>query len=265
MSLLKNKNVVITGAAAGIGLSIAECFKAQGAELYLLDINATALEENAQRLQSHYRVTDVTDAVAVDAAINDAVKQLGSVDVLVNNAGTGAVSQLHNYSLDQFDQLMKDNLYSVFYCAKACIPLMQENGGVIVNIASETAERPTYGEAPYSAAKAGVVALTKSMGLEYGPAIRCNAISPGVIESPLTAGILDPSIIAPMIQQTPAGRVGSADEVAQTALFLASDMSSYMTGQNLIVDGGLALPQSGINDVTKMLVSAVEAQSQSQS
>ena len=259
MSLLNNKNVVITGAASGIGLSIAECFLAEGARLFLLDINAEVMQSEAARLQCAFAVVDVTDPTAVDKAMVDAEAVLGGIDILVNNAGTGAVSKLANYSVEQFDQLVKDNLYSVFYCSKAVIPLMVE-GGVIVNIASETAERPTFGEAPYSAAKAGVVALTKSIGMEYGPHIRCNAISPGVIKSPLTEGILDPAMIAPMIAQTPEGRVGEADEVAKVALFLASDLSSYMTGQNLIVDGGLSLPQAGINDITQLLVKAVEAQ-----
>jgi len=257
-ALLENQNIIVTGGASGIGYAIAKCFLGEGANVLIIDINEELGTQVSTELECLFIHADVADYDAAAKAIQDGAQQLGKLDVLINNAGTGALASLHNYSIAQFDQLVKSNLYSVFYCTKAAIPLLAGHNARIVNIASETAERPTAGEAPYSAAKAGVVALTKSTALEYGPNIRCNAISPGVIRTPLTEGILDPSIIQPMIEQCPLGRYGDAQEVANVALFLASELASYVNGQNIIVDGGLALPQAGINSVTSSITKMLE-------
>lgn len=257
--LLAQQNIIVTGGASGIGKAIAKVFIEAGARLLIIDSQAEKGSASAKELACEFIHANVAEYEQAQRAIEQAITILGGLDVLVNNAGTGALASLHNYSIEQFDQLLKNNLYSVFYCSKAAIPhLCKQTSSRIVNIASETAERPTAGESPYSAAKAGVVALTKSTALEYGPAIRCNAISPGVINTPLTQGILAPELIQPMLDQCPLGRYGSAEEVANVALFLASDLSSYINGQNLIVDGGLSLPQAGINNVTAGITKLLE-------
>lgn len=259
-NLLSQQKVIVTGGASGIGKAISSVFIAAGAQLAIIDFDTDKGKHTAAELGCEFIYADVAEYEQAEAAIQQAIKALGGLNVLVNNAGSGGLARLHNYTIEQFDQLLKNNLYSVFYCSKAAIPhLREQSHSCIVNIASETAERPTAGESPYSAAKAGVVALTKSIAIEYGPGIRCNAISPGVIRTPLTEGILDPQLIEPMIQQCPLGRYGSAQEVANVALFLASDLSSYMNGQNLVVDGGLSLPQAGINTITASFTKMLEA------
>ncbi len=245
--LLHNKKAIVTGGASGIGLAICERFESEGAEVLCIDKqNLTHITE-----QRHFLKADLSDAHQAEQAIRQAADMLGTIDILVNNAGCGALASLHDYDNHHFDQLIKNNFYSVFYCSRAALELMLEKGGTIVNIASETAQRPTAGEAPYSAAKAAVVSLCKSTALEYGPyGVRCNAISPGVIDTPLTEFILQPDIIKPMLEQCPLRRVGTTEEIANVALFLSSPLSSYINGQNITVDGGLSLPQAGINDVT---------------
>lgn len=258
--LLCKQTVIVTGGASGIGKAICTSFISNGARVAIIDSQDDKGEAVAKELDCEFIHADVAVYQQAQEAINQAIAKLGGLHVLVNNAGTGALASLHNYSIEQFDQLLKNNLYSVFYCCKAAIPhLHKQADSRIVNIASETAERPTAGESPYSAAKAGVVALTKSIAIEYGPNIRCNAISPGVIRTPLTEAILDPQLIKPMLEQCPLGRYGSAAEVANVALFLSSNLSSYINGQNLIVDGGLALPQAGINSVTAGITQLLEA------
>lgn len=259
MDLLHQQKIIVTGGASGIGKAICRCFIEQGAKVVCIDRDSEKGLAVAEELECTFIVADLSDAEQAGKSIQKAAKLLGGLTCLINNAGCGALGSLHNYSFAQFDRLFKANLYSVFYATKAALPLMKTTGGTIVNIASETAQRPTAGEAPYSAAKAGVISLTKSIALEYGPNIRCNAISPGVINTPMTEGILHPKLIEPMLTQCPLKRVGEANEIANAALFFASSLSSYINGQNLTVDGGLSLPQAGINDVTAGLTHMLEA------
>ncbi|CAH0991970.1 putative oxidoreductase [Sinobacterium norvegicum] len=256
--MLKNKRVIITGAGRGIGYTIAQHFIELGAKVAIIDVDETLLAESKSALKCAGYVADVADEEQISLAIEQAAADLGGLDCLINNAGTGALAPLDQYSGEQFDHIIRVNLHGTFFATKAAIKLLQSSAtetlcSSIINITSQAGERPTFGEAPYCAAKAGVTALTKSTALEYGPAIRCNAISPGFINSPMTEGIVNSDLIKPLLQSAPSARVGTMIELAQAAAFLASEQSSYMTGQTLAIDGGTTLPQAGVNDITKGL------------
>jgi NAD(P)-dependent dehydrogenase (short-subunit alcohol dehydrogenase family) len=156
------------------------------------------------------------------------------------------VKALHRYSDDEWDRLLAVNLTGVFHGIRAAVGLLRSaGGGSIVNVASLSGLRPTRGEGPYSAAKAGVIALTATAALEYGPAIRVNCVSPGVIDTPLTRPLLhDDEVRGRIERRIPLGRAGTAVEVANVVAFLASDLAAYVTGTNIVVDGGSILPSA---------------------
>lgn len=250
---LEGQGAVITGGARGIGLAIARRLHAEGARIALLDIDVDAARDAAAGIDAIAIEADVRDAASVDAAIDDAHERLGGVTILSNNAGAGQLRTFHEYPDTAFADLIAVNLTGTFNAMRAAIPLMLEGGrGVIVNNASCSGIRPTRGEMPYSAAKAGVIALTQSAAQEYGPTIRCNCVSPGIIRTSLTEVLFEvPGALDPVERSTPLGRTGTADEVADVVYFLCSDLSRFMTGQNLIVDGGMSLPQAGADEMLK--------------
>jgi NAD(P)-dependent dehydrogenase (short-subunit alcohol dehydrogenase family) len=193
---------------------------------------------------------DVRDADAVGAAFAAAADHLGGLSVVVNNAGVGSIKALDEYTPSEVDLLVGVNLVGVFNCLRASVPLLRAGGGgAVVNVASASGLRPTRGEAPYAAAKAGVVALTMSAALEYGPAgVRVNCVSPGFIRTPMTEfAFTNPEWIDPLEARTPLGRAGTAEEVADAIVFLASDRARYVTGHNLVVDGGSLLPSAQVD------------------
>jgi NAD(P)-dependent dehydrogenase (short-subunit alcohol dehydrogenase family) len=167
--------------------------------------------------------------------------------VLANNAGLGDLRPLHTLDEKLWHRLLDVNLTGTFNAMKAAVPLMLDSGGgAIVNNASVSGITSTRNEAAYSAAKAGVIALTKSGALEYGPTVRVNCVAPGYVRTPLTAMFEQyPDAFAEIAAGMPAGRMGEPDEVAEVILFLACDRSSYITGQTIVVDGGVSLPQAG--------------------
>ncbi len=194
-----------------------------------------------------------------------AADALGGITDLVNNAGMGRNRPLHEYGDDEWDLVVRVNLTGAFYCMRAVIPmLLAAGGGCIVNNASLNALRPLPGEAPYSAAKAGLVNLTMTAALEYAPAIRVNCVSPGLIDTPLTemvtanAGWVDAAE-----QGTPLRRVGSADEVAAVVAFLCSDAASYITGQNIVIDGGSGLPNLQADSLLRTIMASLSRGSSS--
>src|SRR3954463_10455805 len=233
MGELEGKTAIVTGGASGIGAATVKLFESHGATVASLD-----------RTEG----LDVRDADAVTRAVNEFAAAHGRLDILVNNAGTGDLRPLHTVDDKLWHRLIDVNLTGTFNGMRAAIPLMLEAGsGAIVNNASVSGMSPTRNEAAYSAAKAAVVSLTKSGALEYGPNIRVNCVSPGHVLTALTEPTWEHfgDIFDPIVDSIPLGRVGRAEEIAEVILFLASDRSSYITGQTLGVDGGIMLPQAG--------------------
>ena len=246
MSLLPGQTVVITGGASGIGAATARRMYEEGASVAVIDVDEAGGRTAADEVEGHFFAADVSDPDALSAAMHQAAEALGSVTVLFNNAGVGAARPLHDYSDRQWAKLMGVNLAGTFHGIRSAVPLMQAQGsGCIINHASVSGIRPTRFEGPYSAAKAGVISLTMDAALEYAPIIRVNCVSPGLIETPLTAGVLGNAELRTVVEAaTPLRRVGTAVDVANAVVFLASPLASYITGHNLVVDGGSYLPNT---------------------
>lgn len=187
---------------------------------------------------------DVRDVAAATDAVRRAAEALGGLTDLVTNAGTGMAKPLHTYTDREWDLLLGVNLTGTFGAMRGAIPiLLGSGGGSIVTNASLTGVRPTRGEGPYSAAKAGVIALTATAALECAPTVRVNCVAPGLIDTPLTSMVVaTPSWRSAAEAGTPLGRIGTAREVADVIVFLASPAASYVTGQTIVVDGGSLLP-----------------------
>jgi 3-oxoacyl-[acyl-carrier protein] reductase/meso-butanediol dehydrogenase/(S,S)-butanediol dehydrogenase/diacetyl reductase len=236
---LDGHKAIVTGGASGIGAAICERFVAEGARVAVLDRRVEGIEGPAF-------ACDVANSAAVESATASAVDALGGLTDLVNNAGVGRNKPLHQYTDTDWALLLGVNLTGTFNCMRAVIPLLLEaGGGSIVNNASVNAVRPLSGEAPYSAAKAGVVNLTMTAALEYAPTIRVNCVSPGMIATALTSLVTsNPEWLAAAEKGTPLQRVGTADDVANVVAFLCSDAAAYITGQNFIIDGGATLPNA---------------------
>jgi NAD(P)-dependent dehydrogenase (short-subunit alcohol dehydrogenase family) len=249
--LLEGQNAVVTGGASGIGAATCRRMAAEGARVAVLDTDLDGATVVADEIDGLALLADVSDSAALDEAIRRADEELGGLTLLFNNAGVGSINHLHGYDDDAWEQLLAVNLRGVFNGIRIAAPLMRAaGGGAIVNMASVSGVRPTRGEAPYSAAKAGVIALTKSAALEYAPSVRVNCVSPGLIETPLTALALSDEQLRPGIEAgTPLARVGTVDDVAGVVTFLCSDLSAYVTGENILVDGGSTLPSKQVDEM----------------
>ncbi len=260
MGLCDGRRAVVTGGASGIGLATCRRLVAEGARVAILDVQREAGQAAADELAGHFVAADVGDAAAVERAMQAAAGELGGIDWLFNNAGVGAVRTLHRYTPEAVERLVRVNLLGVYNGLRAAIPLMLAGeGGAIVNNASASATQPVRGEAPYAAAKAGVLALTQSAALEYGPRIRVNSVSPGMIRTPLSEALFRlPGGLDPVIAATPLGRTGNAEDVADAVVFLLSDQARFITGQDLVVDGGLGLPGAGIDATIRSLLAKIE-------
>ena len=247
MGDLEGRVAIITGGGSGIGAATARRFSVEGATVAVFDRDAENASAVAAEVQGHAYALDVRDGDEVAEVIDRVAQTVGQVDILVNNAGTGDLRPLHTVDDKLWHRLIDVNLTGTFNATRAVIPYMLETGsGAIVNIASVSGLAPTRNEAGYSAAKAGVIALTKSGALEYGPTVRVNCVAPGHVRTPMTAVWEQmPDAFAPIAEAIPLGRIGEAEEIAEAILFLASDRASYITGQTLVVDGGVILPQAG--------------------
>jgi len=256
MGLLEGHRAVVTGGASGIGRATARRMAEEGAAVAIIDVNGDAAHESAGEIGATAHVADVTDAEALRAAVDEAAGAMGGVTLLFNNAGIGSQSPLHEWAPEEWDRLLAVNLTGVYLGFRAAIPhIRAAGGGSIVSTASISGTRPAAGEAPYAAAKAGVAAMTASAALEYGPDIRVNAVSPGMILTALTEPLLQflPHERGRFERTTPLGRIGEPGDVAEVVVFLCSDMARFITGQNIVVDGGLTLHGSGVDGIFDQL------------
>jgi NAD(P)-dependent dehydrogenase (short-subunit alcohol dehydrogenase family) len=252
MGLLDGHRALITGGGSGIGRATAHRLTAEGARVAVLDRDGDRAETVAKEIDGLAYAVDVTDFGAFSAAVDDAAERLGGLSILFNNAGMSSLANIHEWTLEDWNLVVNVNLTGVFHGFKAAVPHLLANGdGRIVSTSSISGTRPAAGEAPYSAAKAAVAALTANAALEYAPTIRVNAVAPGMIRTALTGPLFGtfPELEERFVAETPAARVGDPEDVADVVLFLCSDLARFVTGQNLVVDGGLTLHGSGVDGV----------------
>jgi 3-oxoacyl-[acyl-carrier protein] reductase len=249
MKLLERKVSIVTGAARGIGAAIAVKLAEQGSHIaftYVSDSSAekaAALETQLKSLGVNAKAwkSNAGDFAESESFVNDVLKEFGTIDVCVNNAGISKDNLLLRMTAEQWDDVMNINLKSVFNMTKQVIrPMMKAKSGSIINMSSIIGVRGNAGQSSYAASKAGIIGFTKSVAHELGSRnIRCNAIAPGFIETDMTHYLKDGDAATDFLKKIPLGRFGKAEEIANTTLFLASDMSSYITGQVLSACGGL--------------------------
>ena len=246
--LLAGRVALVTGAGSGIGRAVAVRFAREGADVGVLDLNESTAEETTAAVEALGRRAaalraDVSRADDVESAVSRAESRLGPIDVLVNNAGLTRDATIQNLSEADWDMVLNVHLKGTFLCTKVVGRRLRERGrgGAIVNISSISAKIGNFGQANYASAKAGIVALTKVTAREYARyGVRANAIQPGMIDTPMTR-VLGEERLARSVAETPLGRLGTPEEVAAVALFLASDLASYVTGAVVEVTGGRSL------------------------
>ncbi|NGX26587.1 MAG: 3-oxoacyl-[acyl-carrier-protein] reductase FabG [Chlamydiae bacterium] len=249
--LLKGKRVLITGGTAGIGKQIALTFAEHGASVAIFGTNKERAEQVIEELTAHKisddqkflaEIVNVSDKQAIAAAIQDILEKWGTIDVLVNNAGITRDGLLMKMSEEHWDEVIDVNLKSVFNTCQALVrPMMKARSGKIINISSVVGLTGNAGQVNYSASKSGVIGFTKSLAQELATRGICvNCIAPGFISTRMTDALTDGQKEG-ILKKIPMGRIGNAKEIANAALFLASDMSTYMTGQVLTVDGGMVM------------------------
>lgn len=246
MQLVQGKVVLVTGASRGIGRAIANQFAQAGANVaftYLSSVEkgeALVKELEAYGIKAKGYRSDASMFDSAEELVNSVVADFGQIDILINNAGITRDGLLMRMTEEQWDEVIRVNLKSVFNLTKAVIkPMMKAKSGSIVNMTSIVGVKGNAGQANYAASKAGIIGFTKSVALELGSRnIRCNAIAPGFIETEMT-GELNEATVEEWKKSIPLKRGGEASEVANVCLFLGSDLSSYVTGQMIQVDGGL--------------------------
>lgn len=249
MSLLKDKVAIITGAARGIGQAIALKFAEQGAHIaftYVSDSskeNAEALTEQlkAYGVQAKAWQSNAADYAAAESFVTQVVETFGKVDICVNNAGISKDNLLLRLTPDQWQSVIDTNLNSIYNITKQVIrPMMKAKSGSIINMSSVVGLSGNAGQSSYAASKAGIIGFTKSIAQELGSRnIRCNAIAPGFIETDMTHYLKDNPAGEAYLKSIPLGRFGKAEEIANTALFLGSELSSYISGQVISACGGM--------------------------
>lgn len=246
MKLLEGKVAVVTGAARGIGKEIALKYASEGADIAFTDL---VIDENGKKTEEEIAAlgvrckgypSDASDFAATEAVVEEIKKDFGRIDVLVNNAGITMDGLMLRMTEKQWDKVISVNLKSAFNYIHAVLPvMMRQKSGSIINMASVVGVHGNAGQANYAASKAGLIALAKSIAQEVGSrGIRANAIAPGFIETAMTAALPD-EVRAEWIKGIPLRRGGQVQDIANVAVFLASDMSSYVTGQVIQVDGGM--------------------------
>ena len=246
MKLLEGKTALITGAARGIGKSIALKFAAEGANVAFTDLvideNGKATEAEIQSLgvKAKGYASNAANFTETEEVVKQVKEEFGSIDILVNNAGITKDGLMLRMTEQQWDAVIAVNLKSAFNFIHACVPIMmRQRGGSIINMASVVGVHGNAGQSNYAASKAGLIALAKSVAQEMGPkGIRANAIAPGFIDTAMTQALPE-DVRKEWCQKIPLRRGGQVEDIANVATFLASDMSSYVSGQVIQVDGGM--------------------------
>ncbi|MET3731756.1 3-oxoacyl-[acyl-carrier-protein] reductase [Moheibacter stercoris] len=246
MELLSGKTAIITGATRGIGKGIAEVFAKNGCNIAFTFASsvekAKIVEEelNAMGVKAKGYQSDASDFDAAQKLVDDVLAEFGKIDIVINNAGITKDNLLMRMSLEDYEEVIRVNLNSAFNLTKAVVkPMMKERNGSIINMSSIVGRKGNAGQANYAASKAGLIGFSKSVALELGSRnIRCNVIAPGFIETEMTEK-LDPKAVEAWRASIPLKRGGTPEDIANACLFLASDLSSYVTGQVLSVDGGM--------------------------
>jgi 3-oxoacyl-[acyl-carrier protein] reductase len=245
--MIENKVAIVTGGSRGIGEAIALKFAENGAHVAFSyvssDEKAKVLEEKLQSfgVKAKAYKSNAADFSDCEKMVNEVIKEFGTVDILVNNAGISKDNLLLRMTAEQWDEVIATNLKSVFNMTKQVIrPMMKSREGSIINMSSIIGMRGNAGQSSYAASKAGIIGFTKSIAAELGSRnIRCNAIAPGFVETDMTHYLKEGEAAKSFLEKIPLNKFGSADEIANVALFLAGDMSSYVTGQVISVCGGL--------------------------
>ncbi|KGX92348.1 short-chain dehydrogenase [Pontibacillus halophilus JSM 076056 = DSM 19796] len=253
MARLEGKVAIVTGAATGIGQATAELFAKEGAVVICADVDEEKVNKTVQSIKdeggtAEAQYLDVSSEEVVKEFAEEVKKKHGAVDVLFNNAGVDEEGgKVHEYPMELFDKILSVDLRGTFMTSKYIIPLMLEHGGSIINVSSMSGRAADLDRSGYNAAKGGIINLTKAMAIDYGrQGIRANSIAPGTIETPLVDKLAgskeeDEGQQFREAQEwvTPMGRLGQPNEMAKVALFLASDDSSFVTGEDILADGGL--------------------------
>lgn len=245
---LKGKTAIITGSARGIGRAIAEKLAEAGANIVVSDIMAEVGEQTAKEIAAKYGVetifveANVTKAEDNDKLVNTAVEKFGSLDIMVNNAGITKDSLFARMKEEDFSRVIDINLKGAYLGAHAAyLKMMKQRSGVIINMASVIGLTGNLGQANYAASKAGLIGMTKSIAAEAAKrGVRCNAIAPGFIHSEMTE-LLKEDVKKAILERIPMGEMGTVEDIANAVLFLSSDLSSYITGKTITVDGGMVM------------------------
>ena len=253
----KDKVALITGAASGIGAATARLMAAEGATIFSIDIAADKLDALVAELggKAAGHVADLSEGEQAEAMVDACVAKFGRLDILVNNAGIGSLGKAGDLDPAQWRKVIAIDLDAVFLACRKALPHLVEAKGSIVTTASISGMGADYGFTAYNSAKAGVIALTRNIAIDYAAqGVRANSVSPGPIDTPLMSG-MPPELLGEFAKATPMRRVGKAEEIAKVIAFVASDDASYLTGQNIAVDGGLTA-HTGQPDIVGFLTQA---------
>lgn len=248
--------VIVTGGASGIGEAAARRFASEGAQVVVADIRPEPMQRVVDDLEGTGHLgleIDTINPAAIDQMVEQVVARCGRLNILVNNAGMGSFGRATDIDLAHWRTLMQVDLDAVFWASRQAIPHLTRSKGCIVNVASIAGVAGDHSFAAYSAAKAAVINLTRSMALDHGPEVRVNAVSPGLTATPLATGLTgNPEVMAAYQAVIPLARAAIPDEIASAIAFLASPDAAYVTGHNLVVDGGLTA-STGQPNFTKLL------------
>jgi NAD(P)-dependent dehydrogenase (short-subunit alcohol dehydrogenase family) len=248
----ENRVAVVTGAAKGIGQAVARAFAREGAKVALLDVDDSAAK-TAQSLgdRARYFRCDVSRSVEVDTVVKAAIDALGDISFLINNAGIQTYGTCVDTSEEVWDRTINVNLKSAFLCSKAALPsMLKRGGGVVINLSSVQAFVSQHQVAAYTTSKTALLGLTRSIAVDYAPSVRCVAICPGTVDTPMLRNAIELSpnpseVLQECHDMHPVKRIGTPEEVAELILFCCSDKAGFITGQPIRIDGGLGLSIGG--------------------